>query len=116
MKVWEDQFNDLQDQVIPFCEDWPALEDMVAEMPTTREGRDYLDFLVPRLKSMYRIFNWVEFKDGVYRIHNYSWKVFQWFNRKNFKAGSITTRTLFIPADELTSEECEQLRANIYQF
>lgn len=116
MKIWQDQLEDMLDQVAYLTEDYGDMLMMVAGVPETKEAHEYLSLLVPRLKHMYRKFNWVESKEGFYCVHNYTWEMYQWYNQRDFRDGRATSWTLFVPQDELTPEEREQMRANLYQF
>lgn len=112
MQVWEQQLEQMRTQVWQYASDWDELVEMVAEADSPEEAKrlhDYLEYLVPRIRNMQRRFNWVEYKDGWYRIHNYTYAMYKWFVAQKFAVSRITPSTLFIISDELSPKQREKI-------
>lgn len=111
MTYGEDYLNQLLDRVIDYAGDWNEMLEMVAE--GEQDGPlflDYLEQLVPRIKQMQRRFNWVDYKDHSYRIHNYTYKMYKWFKRQNFDQGIITPCMLVVHESCLAPKQRKQFQ------
>lgn len=113
MLVWEQQLEQMLDQAALYGCDWDECLNMLAELPETEELHEYLTYLIPRMKYMQRQFNWVTVRDGIYFIHNYDYKMYQWFKKRQFKQAVVTSGRLCISKEQLSPDEQEQLRKHL---
>lgn len=110
-EAWEQEFDQLLDQVGDYCGDWDEVLDMVAaaDMPENQKMLyEYLRELVPRLKQMRREFNRVTFVNGGYVITNYDFRMFSWAKKRGLGEDCITPFKLIFPPGFLTPNEVEQ--------
>lgn len=113
MEVWQQQLKQMLDQVSEYAYDWDQCLDMLASEPETKSLHAYLEFLVPRLKQMQREFNWVEYKDQCFRIHNYTYRFYQWVKDQGLNPIAVTPNHIVLHEDQLTPEQREQFRKRL---
>lgn len=110
-EFWEQELEQLLNQVAEYAPDWDEVLDMVAaaDMPENQKMLyEYLRELVPRLKQMRREFNRVTYVNGGYVVSNYDFKMYSWAKKRGLGEDYITSFSLIFPPDFLTPAEVEQ--------
>lgn len=118
MLVWEQQLDQMLDQVADYAEGWDELLEMVAsaDKPSERKTlRDYLEYLVPRLKQMRRVFNRVEYdaKTESFTIYNYTFAMFKYMREAYQDHAVFTANRIVIASEVLTDLDRDKLRKQL---
>lgn len=107
--------DQMLDQVIEYAGDWDELLNMLAvvdlgEHPLLYE---YLEQLVPRVKRMQRQFNQVSYQDQIWRIHNYSFPMFEYMCKQYAEWLTITPYQIAIENEHLNATDQDKLRKQL---
>lgn len=107
--VWEDQLDQMLDQVAEYAEDWEQCINMIEAEPESKELHEYLTLLVPRLQLMQRRFNRVEYdaKNRWWKIKNYTYKMWKYMKQKYDPV--ITPNTIIVEDEALTLTDRDNL-------
>lgn len=112
MEVWREQLEQMLDQVAEYAEDWDWLMNDLAAKPETKQLHEYLTFLVPRLKTMQRRINRVEYDAELktWDIYNYSFDMFRYI-KSRYPDATITPGRIVLRNEEITPEDRDKLLA-----
>lgn len=118
MEVWQQQLEQMLDQVADYADDWESCLNMVGELPEDKNLHAYLELLVPRLKQMRREFNWTSLHNDIaggkfWKVHNYTFKMWR-FMTKKFPDNIVVTKDyIAVPSSVLSPELNEEFRQHL---
>lgn len=106
MTYGEEQINQMFEQVADYAGDWPECIEMVEEIPLDAPDlHEYLCLLTTRLSKMRRELNRVVYDDHIYKVLNYTYKMYEYLRWNYGEKAVITPSWIAVHTDDLTPKD-----------